>query len=73
MWLNSTGQNIELHPHVCVLVSCNVLDSDEVHGDVVQCFTEVQFNHIALYHSVFEPLHQLCLGITLIFTHWLYV
>ena len=35
MWLNSTGQNNELHPHVCVLVSCNDLDSDEVHGDVV--------------------------------------
>ena len=61
---------------MCVLVSWNVLDSDEVHGDVVQCFTGVQFNHvqfnyIALYHSVFEPLRQLCLGITLMFTHWL--
>ena len=55
MWLNSTGQNIDLHPHVCILVSCNVLDSDEVHGDVVQCFTGVQFNHIALYHLIFVP------------------
>ena len=35
MWLNSTGQNNELHPHECVLVSCSDLDSDEVHWDVV--------------------------------------
>ena len=27
-------------------VSWNVLDSDVVHGDVVQCFTGVQFNHM---------------------------
>ena len=38
---------------MCVLVSCNVLDSDEVHGDVAQSFTGVQFNHIALYHFIF--------------------
>ena len=42
-----------------VLVSCNVLDSDEEHGDVVQCFTGVQFNHIALYHLIFVPSLQL--------------
>ena len=42
-----------------VLVICNVLDSDEVHGDVVQCFTAVQFNHIALYHLIFVPSLQL--------------
>ena len=59
MWLNSTGQNIELHLHVCVLVSCNVLDPDEVHGDVVQCFTGVQFNHISLYHLIFVPSIEL--------------
>ena len=44
---------------MCVLVSCNVLDSDGVHGDVVQCFTGVQFNHIALYHLIFVPSLQL--------------
>ena len=44
---------------MCVLVSCNVLNSDEVHGDVVQCFTGVQFNHIALYHLIFIPSLQL--------------
>ena len=45
---------------MCVLVSCNVLvDSDEVHGDVVQCFTGVEFNHIALYHLIFVPSLQL--------------
>ena len=44
---------------MCVLVSCNVIDSDEVHGDVVQCFTGVQFNHIALYHVIFVPSLQL--------------
>ena len=55
MWLNSTDQNIDLHPHVCVLAYCNVLDSDEAHGYVVQCFTGVQFNHIALYHLNFAP------------------
>ena len=55
MWLNSTGQNIELHLHVCVLVSCNVPDPYEVHGDVVPFFTGVQFNHIALYHLIFVP------------------
>ena len=42
-----------------VLVSCNVLDSDEEHGDVVQCFTGVQFNHIALYHLIFVPSIEL--------------
>ena len=36
-------------------LSCNVLDSDEVHGDVFQCFTGVEFIHIALYHSVPVP------------------
>ena len=44
---------------MCVLVSCNVLDSDGVPGDVVQCFTGVQFNHIALYHLIFGPSLQL--------------
>ena len=53
---------------MCVLVSCNVLiDSNEVYGDVVQCFTEVEFIHIALYHSIFVPLIQLCSG--MITTH----
>ena len=59
MWLNSTGQNIELHLHVCVLVSCNVLDSDEVHGDIVQCFSWFQFSQIGLYHLVFVPSIEL--------------
>ena len=44
---------------MCVLVSCNVLDSDEVHGDVVQYFTGVQFNHMALYHFIFIPSIEL--------------
>ena len=44
---------------MCVLVSCNVLDSDEVHGDVVQSFTGVQFNLIALYHFIFVPSVEL--------------
>ena len=44
---------------MCVVVSCNVLDSDEVHGAVVQSFTEVQFNHIALYHFIFVPSIEL--------------
>ena len=26
-----------------------------IHGDVGQCFTGVQFNHIALYHLIFVP------------------
>ena len=42
-----------------VLVSCNVLDSDGVPGDVVQCFIGVQFNHIALYYLIFVPSLQL--------------
>ena len=42
-----------------VLVSCNVLDSDGIHGDVVQCLTGVQLNHIALYHLIFVPSLQL--------------
>ena len=42
-----------------VIISCNVLDLDEVHVDVVQCFTEVQFNHIALHHLIFVPSLQL--------------
>ena len=44
---------------MCVLVSCNVLDSDEVHRDVVQSFTGVQFNHLALYHFIFVPSLEL--------------
>ena len=44
---------------MCVLASCNVLDSDEVHGDVVQYFTGVQFNHIALCHFIFVPSIEL--------------
>ena len=36
-------------------VCCNVLDSDEVHGIVLQCFTGVQFSHMGLYHLVFVP------------------
>ena len=44
---------------MCALVSCNVLDSDEVHRDVVQSFTGVQFNHLALYHFIFVPSLEL--------------
>ena len=44
---------------MCGVVSCNVLDSDEVHGDVVQSFTGVQFIHKALYHFIFVPSIEL--------------
>ena len=40
------------------LTMSNGLHSDEVHGDVVQCFTGAKFSHIALYHSVFVPSIQ---------------
>ena len=40
-----------------VLVSCNVLHSDEVHVDVVQCFTGAELKSLATEPSIIQSLY----------------